>query len=74
MRTLHYQLHYQLTQKSLRIVREEKFKEVYATTTLINFLLFSVERGPMGAMKKDTVGFKFRKDVILELIVATKQG
>ena len=35
-----------------------KFKEVYATTTLINFLLFSVERGPMGAMKKDTVGFE----------------
>ena len=37
-------------------MRGEKFKEVYATTTLINFLLFSVERGPMGAMKKDTVG------------------
>ena len=35
-----------------------EFKEVYASTTLINFLLFSVERGPMGAMKKDTVGFE----------------
>ena len=35
-----------------------EFKELYATTTLINFLLFSVERGPMGAMKKDTVGFE----------------
>ena len=58
MRTLHYQLHYQLTQKSLRIMREEKFKEVYATTTLTNFVLFSVEGGPMGAMTKDTVGFE----------------
>ena len=56
MRTLHYQLHYQLTQ--LRIVREEKFKEVYATTTLTNVVLFSVEGGPMGAIKKDTVGFE----------------
>ena len=34
------------------------FKELYATTTLINFLLFSVEWGPMGAMNKDTVGFE----------------
>ena len=58
MRTLHYQLHYQLTQKFFRIVREEKFKEVYATTTLTNVVLFSVEGGPMGAMKKDTVGFE----------------
>ena len=54
MRTLHYQL----TQKSLRIMREEKFKKVYATTTLTNFGLFSVEGGPVGAMKKDTVGFE----------------
>jgi len=37
-------------------MRGEKFKKVYATTTLINFLLFSVERGPMGDMKKATVG------------------
>ena len=58
MRTLHYQLHYQLTQNSLRIMREKKFKEVYSTTTLTNFLLFSVEGGPMGAMKKDTLGFE----------------
>ena len=36
----------------------EKFREVYATTTLINFLIFSSERGPMGSMKKDTVGFE----------------
>ena len=35
-----------------------EFKELYATTTLINFLLFSVEWGPMGAMNKDTVGFE----------------
>ena len=43
------------------MMRGEKFKEVYATTTLINFLLFSVERGPMGAMKKDTVGCAAKK-------------
>ena len=69
MRTLHYQL----TKKSLRTMRKEKFKDVYATTTLTNFLLFSVEGVPMGALKKDTVEFELNlgKDVILE-IAATR--
>ena len=35
-----------------------EFKELYATTTQINILLFSVEWGPMGAMNKDAVGFE----------------
>ena len=76
MRTLHYQLHYQLTQKSLRIMREEKFKEVYATTTLTSFRITFCRRRSYGRHEKGYCGIwaKFRKDVILELIVATKQG